>query len=67
MYSVSCSDLGFTACGFVAEGKSPRKVKDQFFAHARDVHPELLTGITDVQRKDLERQIESHLVEEAAA
>jgi predicted small metal-binding protein len=65
MYSVACTDLGFD-CSFVAQDRSPRKVRDLMLDHARDAHPEVLAGITDVERRELVRRIDDHVVEEAA-
>ena len=63
---MSCKDLGIADCGFVAEAKNPRKAMNMVMDHARDEHPELVTGLTMEQHEELERLIESKTVETAA-
>jgi len=62
MYTLACKDLGIVECDFVASGDNLRKVKSAMFTHARDEHPELIAGITDERRRELE-----HMMEERAA
>ena len=47
MYTVTCRQLGFTHCDFVATGKHRRTVIERVLAHCRDEHPELIRGMTD--------------------
>lgn len=67
MFTLSCKDLGFTECDFVVKAESVRKVKDAVFAHARDEHPELIAGITDERRRELEHTIEERTQSRSAA
>jgi predicted small metal-binding protein len=53
MATLARKDIG-TECDFVAEGSSPRKVKNTMFEHVRDEHPELIAGITGERRRELE-------------
>lgn len=66
MVSLSCKDLG-KDCEFVAEGDSPRKVKNKIFEHMRDEHPEMIAGMTDEQRRELERAMDAAVRESATA
>ncbi|HJW76495.1 MAG TPA: hypothetical protein VJ787_12660 [Thermoleophilia bacterium] len=58
MVTLSCRDLGFTGCEFVAQADSYRHVKNVMFDHVRDEHPELISGITDEQRRDLTHRMD---------
>ena len=53
MATLVCRDIGME-CDFVAEGSSPRKIKNKMFEHVRDEHPELIAGITGEGRRELE-------------
>lgn len=66
MFTVSCAQLGFTDCDFVARGKHRRTVVDLVLAHCRDEHPELIRGMTDERRAEMEEVIDLHIVEQAA-
>jgi predicted small metal-binding protein len=48
---------GMEGCDFVVEGEKVRKVENQMLEHLRDVHPHVVTGLTDVQYKELEARI----------
>jgi predicted small metal-binding protein len=67
MYTVSCRQLGFADCEFVATGKHRRTVIDKVLTHWRDEHPELIRGITAERHEELEEVIDTHIVEAAAA
>ncbi len=67
MFTLSCRDLGLTDCDFVVQEESARKIKDAMFAHARDEHPELIAGITDERRRELEHMMEERMVARSAA
>lgn len=66
MYSVSCRQLGFADCDFVAEDRSPHKVIDKVMDHARDEHPGLIAGLDFEQREELLRRIKSQMIQTAA-
>ena len=66
MYSVTCKELGFADCDFVAVGKHRRTVIDLVLAHARDEHPELIRGITEERREEIEQVIDIHMSQMAA-
>jgi len=57
---ISCSDMGIAGCDFVAQERKVRKVEERFFDHLRDVHPDVITGLTGDQHRELE-----HAVKEA--
>jgi len=59
MLQASCAELGTDGCAFVAEGKKSRKVFAEMIGHLRNEHPELVSGITDGQLKELETRVES--------
>jgi predicted small metal-binding protein len=59
MLRVSCRDIGVEGCDFVAEGEKVRKVEDAMLEHLRDEHPAMVSGLTDVQHKELETRIKS--------
>jgi predicted small metal-binding protein len=59
MLRVGCKDIGIDDCEFVAEGEKVRKVEDAMILHLRDVHPHVISGLTDVQHRDLETRIKS--------
>jgi predicted small metal-binding protein len=66
MYTVTCKQLGFADCDFVAVGKHRRTVIDEVLGHCRDEHPELIRGMTDEKRSEIEEEIDTHIVETAA-
>lgn len=66
MARLACKDLGME-CDFVAEGRSPRKVKNKMFEHARDEHSELIAGITDERHQQLERAMDEAISGHLAA
>ena len=53
MFVLSCQDLGFDRCEFVAKGEKAKGVKDQFFVHAREAHPHFLSGLTSEERDEI--------------
>jgi predicted small metal-binding protein len=57
MLRVSCADLGMTGCDFVAEDRKVRKVEERFFDHLRDEHPELVSGVTADEYRELEHRV----------
>ncbi len=59
MLRVGCKDIGIDDCDFVAEGEKVRKVEDAMMVHLRDAHPHVISGLTDVQHRDLETRIKS--------
>jgi predicted small metal-binding protein len=59
MLRVGCKDIGIDDCDFVAEGDKVRKVEDAMIVHLRDAHPHVISGLTDVQYRDLETRIKS--------
>lgn len=67
MYTLRCKDLGIGECDYVASGDNLRKIKSAMFAHARDEHPELIAGITDERREELERMMEERAAFRSAA
>jgi predicted small metal-binding protein len=66
MYRVTCKQLGFAHCDFVATGKRRRTVVEEVLTHCRDEHPELIRGITDERLAEIEEVIDMHIAEEAA-
>jgi len=54
---VGCKDLGMEGCDFVAEDRKVRKVEEKFFDHLREQHPELITGLTVEQYRELEHKV----------
>jgi predicted small metal-binding protein len=66
MYTVTCKQLGFAHCDFVAHGKHRRTVIEMVLAHCRDEHPELIRGMTDERLAEIEEVIDIHIVEQAA-
>lgn len=59
MLRVGCKDIGIDSCDYVAEGKKVRKVEDALIVHLRDVHPHVVSGLTDVEYGELETRIEN--------
>ena len=57
MYEVACHDLGLAECGFVVTAPSRKKLEGKLLEHARDEHPELVSGITMEQHEALLKQI----------
>lgn len=53
MFALSCKDLGFDHCKFVATGSSTGEVKDAMFAHARAVHTHFDSGLTSDEQRDI--------------
>lgn len=53
MFVLSCRDLGFEHCKFVATGSSTGEVKDAMFAHARAVHAHFISGLTSDERQEI--------------
>lgn len=53
MYVLSCKELGFDHCEFVATGESAQRVADAMFAHARDEHPYFISGLTSDERAEI--------------
>ena len=59
MLRVSCTEIGIEGCDFACEGKKVHKIENQMIEHLREAHPALVTGLTDVQHKELETRIKS--------
>jgi len=59
MLRVACADIGIADCAFVAEGEKVRKVERKILEHLPEEHPSIVTGLTDVQHKELETRIKS--------
>ena len=59
MLRVACADIGIADCDFVAEGEKVRKVERKILEHLPEEHPSIVTGLTDVQHKELETRIKS--------
>ena len=57
MFRVACKDMGMEGCDFVVEGEKARKLEYKMLGHIREEHPELMSGLTDVQYKELEDRI----------
>jgi predicted small metal-binding protein len=61
MLRVTCKDIGSEDCDFVAEGEKVHKVEGKMLEHLREEHPAIVTGLTDVQHKELEARIKSDM------
>jgi predicted small metal-binding protein len=53
MFTLSCKDLGFERCGFVATGGTTGQVKDALFAHARRAHVQSVSGPGGDEREEI--------------
>jgi predicted small metal-binding protein len=58
MLVLSCHDLGFDHCDFVATGDRASRVEAAFFAHARDAHPHFISGLSLEDRKEIKVAID---------
>ena len=57
MYKYACRDLGVD-CDFSTTAKTPEEVKKATFAHAEEVHQDMLKSMTPEQLADLEKAVE---------
>ena len=53
MLVLSCRDLGFEHCEFVATGDSARRVKAAMFVQVRDEHSRFIAGLTVDEREEI--------------
>jgi len=61
MYSVACRDLGMD-CDHVIRGETKEEVKQGAFAHAQEVHADMLASMnTPEQMAGMEKLIESKI------
>ena len=57
MKSVKCSDLG-TVCDFVAQGETAAEIKQLLLAHGMSAHADLLTDLSEDDKKMLEEKVD---------
>ena len=57
MLRVGCKDIGVEGCDVVAEDREVRKVEEKSFDYLRERHPELITGLTVEQYRELEHKV----------
>ena len=57
MYKFACRDLDVD-CDFSTAAESPEEVKKAVFAHADEVHKEMMQSMTPEQSAELEKSVE---------
>jgi predicted small metal-binding protein len=67
MYVLHCRDLDLVDCEYAYAAQSKHKVRDRFFAHMREEHPELISGITDERHDQITRLMNDRIREETAS
>jgi predicted small metal-binding protein len=55
--TVRCADMGGTDCDFVAVGQNEWSLRQRIFDHLRDIHPEMMAGMTVEELDEFERGI----------
>ncbi len=60
MLKFACKDTG-VECEFVATGATVEEVKQNAFAHARAVHAELLSQMSEEQLAQLTQTLEANI------
>ncbi len=61
MLQVGCKDIGVLGCDFIAQDEKLHKVESRMLAHIREIHPQLIAGLTYEQHRELETRITSRM------
>ncbi|MDP2647724.1 MAG: DUF1059 domain-containing protein [Candidatus Yanofskybacteria bacterium] len=59
MKSLKCANLGNSACNFEATGETNEEVKGKMWVHATEAHPEILAGMDDVKKIEMESKMDA--------
>lgn len=59
VFTLSCKNVGSKDCGFSVTTHSIDEIKKAMFAHARYAHPEKLSGMTEDQKHDMVKTIDT--------
>lgn len=57
MYKYACKDLGVD-CDFSTTAETPEEVKKAVFAHADEVHGDMMQSMTQEQLADLQKAVD---------
>ena len=61
MYTYACAALGVD-CTFTTSAESAEEVKKAVFAHADEVHKDMLESMSPEQLADLEKAVEGAII-----
>lgn len=59
VFTLSCKNIGSEDCGFSVTTHSTDEVKKAMFAHARYAHPEKLSNMTESQKHEMAKMIDT--------
>ena len=59
VFTLSCKSIGSDDCGFSVTTHTQDEVKKAMFAHARYAHPEKLTSMTETQKADMAKMVDT--------
>ena len=63
-YKLGCRDLGGRDCDFISEGNSPDEVKKNLYAHAGDIHKDILSSMPEEKMKEMDQLMDKLLAEQ---
>lgn len=63
-YRLSCSEVGGMNCNFSTTADTVEEMKQKMFAHAGQVHREMLASMTEAQKAEVNRKIDSLLAKQ---
>jgi predicted small metal-binding protein len=61
MKHLKCKDVSGQTCDFVSEGESDNDVKMKLIKHGKEVHKEMMEGLSDEEHKDMEKKMDELL------
>jgi predicted small metal-binding protein len=57
MITVKVSELGFSKCRFVANGRDENEILEKIYSHTRKDHPEYIKDITLEKKREIRERI----------